>query len=150
MKTSAIVCAILAGTLGLGSVAQAQDRRGPGGHDRGHRVEQRHDHRAHGPAARPGHDRRQPQARWHQPRPVYQPPRYVVQQPRYYQPHYGHRFYRGGYLPHQYRSNVYYVNNWQAYPGLYAPAYGQQWVNVDGQFLLVALASGLIANALLN
>lgn len=153
MKTSAIVCAVLAGTLGFGSVAQAQDRHGPGGHDRGHRVEQRHDrHDRHDNRwdGRRDHDRRQPQARWHQPRPVYQPPRYVVQQPRYYQPHHGHRFYRGGYLPHQYRSNVYYVNNWQAYPGLYAPPYGQQWVNVDGQFLLVALATGLIANALLN
>ena len=170
MKTSAIVCAVLAGTFGLGSVAQAQswrDRDRDG--DRGQRFEQRHDRRADGrrdPDGRGnwngdrdhrGHwngdrDRRGNWSAYQQPHPVYQQPRYVYQQPRhgYQQPGYGHRFYRGGYLPHEYRSRAYYVNDWNAYPGLYAPPYGQQWVNIDGQFLLVALASGLIANALLN
>jgi len=71
----------------------------------------------------------------------------VYQQPSYRA---SHRFYRGGYLPYEYRQPVYYVNNWNAYPGLYAPPYGHQWMNVDGEFLLVALATGLIANALLN
>ena len=66
------------------------------------------------------------------------------------QPQYEHqrRFYRGGYLPREYLGGGYYVNNWNAYPGLYAPPYGYQWVNVGGEFLLVALATGLIANAL--
>ena len=163
MKTSAIVCAVLAGTLGFGSLAQAQDWRGRD-HDRGQRAEQRHDrrddrrdHRWEGRRDN-RHDnrwdgrrdnrwdgRRGPDVGHYQPGSRWQHPHAVYQQPRY-----GHRFYRGGYLPNEYRGRGYYVNNWQAYPGLYAPAYGQQWVNVDGQFLLVALATGLIANALLN
>ena len=167
MKASAIVCAVLAGTFGLSSVAQAQSWREQG-HDRGQRGEQhqqRGDQRWEG---RRDHDRRHDDRRdgWNhqQPRQVYQQPRYVYRQPRYgyEQPHDGHqqryygyqqpshRFYRGGYLPYEYRNRGYYVSNWQAYPGLYAPAYGQQWVNVNGDFLLVALATGLIANALVH
>jgi Ni/Co efflux regulator RcnB len=66
-------------------------------------------------------------------------------------PHYASNqayFHRGGYLPRAYWQPTYYVNDWQAYPGLYAPPYGYQWMNIDGNFLLVALANGLIANAL--
>jgi Ni/Co efflux regulator RcnB len=42
------------------------------------------------------------------------------------------------------------VNDWHAYHGLYAPPSGHQWVNVDGELLLVALTTGLIANAILG
>lgn len=60
------------------------------------------------------------------------------------------RFYRGGYVPQEYRHARYYVNDWNAY-NLYAPPYGYQWVQTDtGDFLLMALATGLIANLLLN
>ena len=83
-----------------------------------------------------------------QPRYVYNQPRYAYNQPQYY----GHtqRYYRGGYLPRQYLSGGYYVNNWQAYPGLYAPPYGYQWVDTGGEFVLAALATGLIANLLVH
>lgn len=40
------------------------------------------------------------------------------------------------------------VSNRQAYPGLYAPPHGYQWVQSGNAFLLVALACGLIANLL--
>jgi Ni/Co efflux regulator RcnB len=67
--------------------------------------------------------------------------------PRYYgYNNYGPRFYRGGYVPHSYLQPRYYVNNWRAYPALYAPPVGYQWVQVGDDFLLVALATGLIAN----
>lgn len=57
---------------------------------------------------------------------------------------------RGEYVPDQYRQRQYYVNDWRAHH-LYAPPYGYQWVQADGgDYLLVALASGLIANLLLN
>jgi Ni/Co efflux regulator RcnB len=56
------------------------------------------------------------------------------------------RFYRGGYLPYTYRQPTYHVN-WRAYNGLYAPPYGYQWVHVGNDFLLIALATGLIATA---
>ena len=92
---------------------------------------------------------------YNQPRHVYTQPQHVYNQPQYVytQPNYssrGQRYHRGGYVPRHYLSNQYYVNNWQSYPGLYSPPYGHQWVNTGGEFLLVALATGLIANALLN
>jgi Ni/Co efflux regulator RcnB len=157
MKTSAIVCAVLAGTLGFSTLASAREWSGDRDHDRGdrgHRFEQRQERQEH----REHRDRRTFQQGY---RAGVQQPRYAVEQPRYAAPAYpryaqpvygghGQRFHRGGYLPHQYRSHGYYVNDWRAYNGLYAPAYGQQWVNVDGEFLLVAVATGLIANAILS
>jgi Ni/Co efflux regulator RcnB len=169
MKTSAIVCAVLAGTFGFGSLASAQSINDPMGITRLHnrrddgrdqrqqaRRDQRPDHQRQGwrdHQAQRSHQQPQYgyQQRGYQQRhygyeqPRYQQPRYVYQQPNFR----AQRFSRGSYLPYQYRQHPYYVSNWQAYPGLYAPAYGQQWVNVDGEFLLVALATGLIANALM-
>ena len=75
---------------------------------------------------------------------------------RYYAPQYsgyGHapRYWAGGYAPQQYwHSHRYYVNDWRA-RNLYAPPYGYQWVEADtGELLLVALATGLIANVILS
>jgi Ni/Co efflux regulator RcnB len=161
MKTSAIVCAVLAGTLGFSGLASAREWSGEPDHDRGHRgnrFEQRQDR----------HDRQEQRAERRQDRSFHegyragmQQPRYSVEQPRYTapaypryaQPVYGAhapRFHRGGYLPNPYRGHAYHVNDWRAYNGLYAPPYGHQWVNVYGEFLLVALATGLIANAILS
>lgn len=161
MKNSAIVCAVLAATFGFSSIASAQEwRGGERGHGRDQRVEQRHDRRAqrspeqrHDRRAERGVERRSelPQrfrADAQGQRPVYRQPAYTYSPPAYRAP--TQRFHRGGYLPGQYRSHAYYVNDWHAHPRLYAPPYGQQWVNVDGEFLLVALATGLIVNALLN
>lgn len=74
-------------------------------------------------------------------------PRHYNNAPRYYG-NAGPRFYRGGYLPVSYRQPTYYVS-WRAYPNrLYAPPYGYQWVQVDHEFVLIALATGLIATTL--
>ncbi|MFT8674857.1 MAG: RcnB family protein [Acetobacter sp.] len=37
------------------------------------------------------------------------------------------------------------IDNWRAYPGLYAPPYGYRWVRSGDQFLLTAVASGMIS-----
>lgn len=156
MKTSAFVCTVLAGTLGLSGLASAQER---GHRDRdgdGRRWEHRNDDRRGEWRRDRDHDRRgewrrdDHRGRHHDGyRQSWNQPRYQVQQPRYYS--HAPRYHRGGYLPHQYRHSNYYVSNWNAYPGLYAPPYGHQWVNVGGgELLLVALATGLIANAIIN
>lgn len=157
MKKSALVCAVLAGTFGVTSVASAQDGRGRDDR-RQDRLEQRQERREARQERR--EDRRDRQAQrvdraWQQGYRAAQQPRYVYQQPSYVstQPSYRSqvpRFYRGGYLPAQYRSHGYYVNDWHAHPGLYAPPYGHQWMQVGSDFLLVALATGLIANLLVN
>ena len=88
-------------------------------------------------------------------------------EPRYAQPQYDRRAYssgyagqrgaraphyrRGEYLPPHFRQRQYHVNDWYA-RRLYAPPQGYQWVQADdsGDFLLVAIATGLIANLILN
>ena len=42
-----------------------------------------------------------------------------------------------------------FVNDWRA-RHLSQPPYGHQWMQVNGDYLLIALATGLIANLLLS
>ena len=82
------------------------------------------------------------------------PPRYVPPPRAYYgyaPPRYryapGYAWRRGGYLPPSYGGV--YISNYGAY-GLRAPPRGYRWVYADGNFVLMALATGLIADVLLN
>jgi Ni/Co efflux regulator RcnB len=54
---------------------------------------------------------------------------------------------RGAYVPPPYRH--YYVQDW-GYYGLRPPPPGYRWVYADGNFVLMALASGLIADVIIN
>jgi Ni/Co efflux regulator RcnB len=54
---------------------------------------------------------------------------------------------RGGYVPAPYRH--YYVQDW-GYYGLRPPPPGYRWVYADGNFVLMAAATGLIADVILN
>jgi Ni/Co efflux regulator RcnB len=167
MKSKAIVCAVTIAALGFGSVAQAQEWQGHRGHQ------------GHGQAQPSQTPQRQWQGHqgghWGQPSQVY--PQQQHQRgyyaPQYSQRHYapqyqqrdysrhyyapqyqarayGPHYYRGGYLPYEYRAHRYWVNDWRA-RHLAAPPYGYQWVETDaGDVVLIALATGLIANILLN
>ncbi|MES2283062.1 MAG: RcnB family protein [Pseudomonadota bacterium] len=129
MKSKAIVCAIAAASLGFGSLsfAQGYDGRGPRGEPP--RVEQR------GPGG--------PQA--HAPRGF---DRRDVRDHRGYNAG-APQFHRGGYIPHEYRGRQYVVNDWRA-RHLNAPPPGQQWVQAGGDYALIAIATGLIAQLVLR
>ena len=58
-----------------------------------------------------------------------------------------HDFRRGERLPSSYRSNHYVVDNWRTH-GLHAPQRGQHWVQVGNEYLLVSIATGVIASIL--
>jgi Ni/Co efflux regulator RcnB len=60
-----------------------------------------------------------------------------------------HRHYRGGYVSQQYRDHRYVVNDWRG-SNLYQPQRGYHWVQAGNDYLLVAIATGLIAQVLLN
>lgn len=61
------------------------------------------------------------------------------------------RWERGHYLPHEYRTQRHVVVNHRYHPQLYEAPRGHQWVQGGGgEFLLVALATGLIAHAIFN
>jgi Ni/Co efflux regulator RcnB len=59
--------------------------------------------------------------------------------------HYGWR--RGAYVPVTYRH--YYVQDW-GYYGLRPPPPGYRWIYADGNFVLMAIASGLIADLVIH
>ena len=52
---------------------------------------------------------------------------------------------RGGRLPGDYRDRQYVVDDWRGYD-LSPPPRGYHWVGVGGEYLLVGIASGVIAN----
>lgn len=59
-------------------------------------------------------------------------------------------YHRGGRLPAEYRVTRYYVPDYRVY-NLREPPRGYRWVRSDnGDFLMVAIATGIIANIILN
>lgn len=161
MKATRFVATALALSIGFGNLAFAQG--GPRGdasraehHDRGHnrgeaharrsderndrrhdaRVDRRDDRRA---AIR--RDERQDE-RWGT-----RDPRWNQQGSRGAGPQ--HNFYRGGRLPPYYRSHVYVVDNWRGYH-LRQPPLGYHWVQTGGDYVLAAIATGVILSVILN
>lgn len=61
----------------------------------------------------------------------------------------GHRFYQGGRLPDEYRGRGYVVDDWRG-RRLSAPPRGYQWVQDNNDYVLAAIATGIIAQVLLN
>lgn len=60
-----------------------------------------------------------------------------------------HNFYKGGRLSPEYRNHQYVVNDWRGHH-LSAPPRGYQWVQTGGDYVLVAIATGIIAQVLLG
>ena len=60
-----------------------------------------------------------------------------------------HAFYRGDRLPNDYRTHQYVVDDWRGH-GLRSPPRGYHWVQTGGDYVLVAITTGLILDLLLN
>ncbi|MBP7649454.1 MAG: RcnB family protein [Phenylobacterium sp.] len=60
-----------------------------------------------------------------------------------------HAWHRGERLPSYYRSSNYYVSDYGRY-GLRAPPRGHRWVRADNDYVLAAIATGLIVQVLSN
>lgn len=60
-----------------------------------------------------------------------------------------HNWVKGGRVPQQYRGYQYVVNDWRGH-GLKQPPRGHQWVQYGSDYLLVAIASGVIAQLILG
>ena len=60
-----------------------------------------------------------------------------------------HSFHRGDRLPSEYRSRQYVVNDWRGHR-LSAPPHGYHWVQVGNDYVLAAIATGVISQLLLN
>ena len=131
--------AVIAATLALSSVGSvfAQDRNhGPGHGGRDGRYEQR-DHR---------HEGRHDNGRWNSDRNGYRDGR-QHDRPGHPQPH--TEWKHGDRVPSEYRGRNYVVNDYRAYR-LSAPPRGYQWVGVSGEYVLAAIATGLIAQIIVG
>lgn len=65
---------------------------------------------------------------------------------------YGHSYYqmrRGERLSHQYQDRRYVVSDWRAHR-LHQPQRGHHWVQAGNDYVLVAIATGIIAQVLMN
>jgi Ni/Co efflux regulator RcnB len=145
MKSKRLVCLVAAASLGFGSLsAFAQDYH-RGDRDRGDNrgwSQQQPPQRAMGNRGDRDHDRdynrgeRGDRADRHD-------------HDAYYYGARGPEWHRGGRLPPQYRSHQYVVNDWRGHH-LSPPPRGYQWVQVGNDYVLAAIATGIIAQLLLN
>ncbi|WP_455555755.1 RcnB family protein [Comamonas sp.] len=60
-----------------------------------------------------------------------------------------HNWVKGTRVPPQFRTSHYVVNDWHRH-GLKRPPRGHQWVQYGGDYLLVAIATGVIAQLILG
>ena len=60
-----------------------------------------------------------------------------------------HAFYRGERLPQEYRHRNYVVDDWRDHH-LSAPPRGYHWVQTGSDYVLIAIATGIIAQILLS
>ena len=60
-----------------------------------------------------------------------------------------HNWYKGSRIPPQYRTHQYVVNDWRRH-GLKAPPRGYHWVQNGSDYLLVAIATGVISQLILG
>lgn len=73
-------------------------------------------------------------------------------QARHEQDHFawnGHDFRKGHPAPERFRGNDYRINDWND-RGLPAPPHGQHWSYIDGNYVLIAAATGIITSILIN
>jgi Ni/Co efflux regulator RcnB len=144
-KSMAVAAAALAMCMAAGS-AFAQDRghdrgddRGNGRYEQQHRQFDRHDNRRGDRGDWGGRGDRYS-------REDYREGRHFDRR-GYPQPHAEWR--RGGRVPPEYRGRNYVVNDYRAYQ-LQAPPRGYQWVGVGGDYVLAAIATGLIAQIIVG
>lgn len=143
IKSTTIVCAIAVASMGLSSLSFAQGNDGRNGHQGRPQQQQQYQHGPHhGPQVIPQRNLRPIDNRFDHGD--------MRRNDRgYYYNARGPEFRRGGYIPREYRNRQYVVSNYRAYR-LAPPPRGQQWVQVGGDYVLVAIATGLIANIILN
>ena len=60
-----------------------------------------------------------------------------------------HDWQRGGRLPNEYRGHQYVVDDWRGHH-LSEPPRGYHWVQVNGDYVLAAIATGVILDTLLT
>ena len=131
MNAKTLLCSLVIASLGMSSVSFAQPGHGDD-HDRGHGHgnDARHDNRN-------DHDDRNDHGE-----------RNNAREDHFYNAR-SAEFHRGGRLPSELRSRQYVVSDWHGHH-LSAPPRGYQWVQVGPDYVLAAVATGIIANLIIS
>ncbi len=147
MKRNIILASILAISLSLGNMALAKDK-DKDRHDDRHDDRGRHEqaHRGNNGWERNNHDRGN--NRYYESRRYYQSRAYQDDR-RGSGAGRNHNFYRGDRLSSEYRHQYYVVDDWRGHR-LSAPPRGYHWVQTGPDYVLVAIASGIIVQILLS
>ncbi|OLO04942.1 RcnB family protein [Salinicola socius] len=126
MKHRALTIGVMIAALGTAGIAQANP-----GHGNGH---------GHGNGRGNDHDRGHHDRHHHD--------RHGGGRDRDRDDHRG--WYKGGHLAdHYYRDDRYWVRDWHA-RHLREPPRGHRWLNIDGDYVLAAVATGVITAIILN
>jgi Ni/Co efflux regulator RcnB len=136
MKAKSILCSLVIASIGMGSVSFAHEDHGRGHEDHG---------RGHDDHGR-GHEMRHEERDEHHER---RDERREMREERHFYNARGGEFHRGGRLPPELRHRQYVVSNWRAYR-LAPPPRGYQWVQVGPDFVLAAIATGIIVNLIVS
>jgi Ni/Co efflux regulator RcnB len=102
------------------------------------------------PTARPGYHETQPSPFWggYDPERAHAIGQAQADRDRYYAGARGPEWRRGHRIPRQYMERQYWVQDWRAHR-LPPPPRGHQWVQVGSDYVLVAVATGIMADILL-
>jgi Ni/Co efflux regulator RcnB len=139
-KLSASVCAVAVVALLASSLSFAGQRDRKYDNERGHGNPHQRDDQRDGQRDDRREDWRQDRnfdqrdGRWNDRRPDYNAR--------------GPEFRRGGYIAREYRTRVYEVDYREHH--LHRPPQGQRWVQVGADYVLIAIATGVITNIILN
>jgi Ni/Co efflux regulator RcnB len=146
MNANAIVSALLAMSMTVGVPAFAQDGGDRTGHDRADQAQQNNNRDSRRNQARPAPRQRQDRSNRSE-----QSRGRGAGNDRAFERGAGpdHAFHRGGRLPPEYRNRSYVVDDWRAH-GLSTPPRGYHWVQTGADYVLVAIATGIILQILLN
>jgi Ni/Co efflux regulator RcnB len=125
MKSKPVLAAVVAMSLALGNIAYAQNNDRQNEHDRGEHKGRDQGHGNEGNRHDNDRDRRGPGAGPN------------------------HNFYRGERISSEYRHRNYVVDDWRGHH-LSAPPRGYQWVQTGADYVLIAIATGIIAQILLH
>lgn len=150
MNSKSIACGLLAATLGLGSTAAfAQPSRQEARQDVREARDDIRDAQRDLRRADTPRERREAQRDLREAQRDLREARQDRREARQYYNARGNEFRRGARLPHELRERHYVVSDWRRHR-LSAPPRGYHWVQVGPDYVLAAIATGVIANLILN
>jgi len=151
MKTTAIACsiAIAASSLGFAPLASAQPARQEARQDAREARDDIRDAQRDLRRAQTPRQQREAQKDLREARRDLREARQDRREARRYYNARGPEFRRGGRLPHELRERHYVVSDWRRHR-LTAPPRGYHWVQVGPDYVLAAIATGVITNLILS